>query len=98
MTPMIDRSMPRARGSLAIAAFALLANTAIARAQQPSDSPSPGSPDAQPAPASPEAAPAPATPPSIPAAPPADLSKGEPAPAALAATTGSAPTSLYTRA
>ena len=98
MTPMIDRSMPRARGSLAIAAFALLANTAIARAQQPSDSPSPGSPDAQPAPASPEAAPAPATPPSVPAAPPADLSKGEPAPAALAATTGSAPTSWYTRA
>jgi hypothetical protein len=98
MTPMIDRSMPRARGSLAIAAFALLANTAIARAQQPSDSPSPGSPDAQPAPASPEAAPAPAAPPSVPAAPPADLSKGEPAPAALAATTGSAPTSWYTRA
>jgi hypothetical protein len=95
MTPMIDRSMPRARRSLAIVAFALLGSTTIARAQQPSDAPPPGAADA---PSGAPAEPVPAPPPSAPPAPPDDVSKGAPAPATLAATAGSAPPSWYTRA
>ena len=90
MTPMIDRSMLRARRSLAVAAFALLGSSTTARAQQPSDAPPP---ESRPAPAQSETVPAPA-----PATPPADLSRGEPAPATLAATAGGAPPSWYTRA
>jgi hypothetical protein len=90
MTPMIDRSMLRARRSLAVAAFALLGSSTTARAQQPSDAPPP---ESRPAPAQSETVPAPA-----PATPPADLSRGEPAPATLAATAGGPPPSWYTRA
>ena len=99
MPPMIDRSMPWAGSSLVAVAFALLASPISAHAQSPDqDAPAPAPSGPQEPPAQPPAEPA-TPPPGLPPAPPADLSKAESPPPALAARAAShaAAPSWYTR-
>jgi hypothetical protein len=108
---MIDRSMPRAKCSLAIVGLALLGSSHSARAVQPPDkdasaagassserSPT-GAPPQLKAPSAPESAIPPAAPAAPPADSPRDLTRAESAPAPLAASASadSAVTSWYTR-
>jgi hypothetical protein len=102
MPPMIDRSMPWTRSSLVAVAVALLGSPLPASAQPADqDTPAPAPSGApEPSAGTPVERVAPATPPpGAPPAPPADLSKGEAAPPALAASAASqsGPPSWYTR-
>jgi hypothetical protein len=103
MTPMIDRSMPGARGSLAVVALALLGSAGIARGQQPSDKDAASgsaesSPGAPVQPATPSTSDSPTPSDVAPASPPHVASEPIPVPLAASAESVNAGPSWFARA